>query len=54
LVLTETVKPAGVGRLAGDTLSQEFPKVTDALTVVDPEVVPIFNVWELGGVPPRV
>jgi hypothetical protein len=58
LVLTETWKLAGVVLLAvalgGDTLSHEFPEVTAALTVAEPEVIPIFTVWALGCVPPVV
>jgi hypothetical protein len=36
MVLTETVKLAGVVPLAGDTLSQVFPEVTAALTLLEP------------------
>jgi hypothetical protein len=36
VVLTETVKFAGVVPLTGDTLSQVFPEVTAALTLLEP------------------
>jgi hypothetical protein len=51
----ETVKFAGVVPLAGVTLSQELPEVTDAITAVplDGEDA-IVNVWEAGAEPPMV
>jgi hypothetical protein len=53
VVLTETVKLAGVVPLAGDTLSQEFPRVTAALTLLEPAGDdPMLNVWERGGALP--
>jgi hypothetical protein len=54
-VLMETVKFAGVAPLAGVTLSQELPEVTDAITAVplDGED-PIVNVWEAGAALPRL
>jgi hypothetical protein len=48
-VLTETVKLAGVVPLDGETLSQLLPEVTDAFTVAEPDVIPILNGWEPGG-----
>lgn len=53
--LTETVKLAGVAALVGGAiLSQELPEVTDAVTVVEPDTVPIFNCCEGGVEPPTV
>jgi hypothetical protein len=52
-VLTETVKPAGVLPLAGDTLSHEFPEVTAAFTLMELADV-ILSAWELGAVPPTM
>jgi hypothetical protein len=52
VVLTETVRLAGVVPVPGDTLSQEFPKVTAAFTLVElAGDEPMLNVWEAGGVP---
>jgi hypothetical protein len=45
-VFTETVKLAGMLPLPGDTLSQEFPEVTAALTATElAGDEPIINCW---------
>ena len=55
VVFTETVKLAGVVPVAGDTLSQELPVVTAALTLVElVGDVPMLNVWDAGAVVPGV
>jgi hypothetical protein len=49
VVLTDTVKLAGVVPVEGATLSHEPPEATDADTLVEEEGdVPIFKVWEAG------
>jgi hypothetical protein len=49
VVLTDTVKLAGVVPVEGATLSQEPPEATDADTLVEEEGdVAIFKVWEAG------
>jgi hypothetical protein len=49
VVLTDTVKLAGVVPVLGATLSHELPEATDADTLVEEEGdVPIFKVWEAG------
>ena len=50
-VFTETAKVAGVVPLPGEMLSQEFPEVTAAVTLVAVVAV-IDRVWELGWAPP--
>jgi hypothetical protein len=55
VVLTETVKLAGVAPLVGGAmLSHELPAVTEAVTVVEPDTVPMFSCCDGGVEPPTV